>query len=182
MKHLSKPEDISVILPDRIARSILLIRGQKVIIDADLAEFYGVSTRRLNEQIKRNRDRFPADFVFRLSPAEKSEVVAKCDHLSRLKFSRTLPQAFTEHGALMAASVLNSPRAVQVSLLIVRAFVALRRAVVNYREISEKVAQLEKKLANHDKQITLLFRALRDLLSPALPPEKRRIGFRGNRS
>jgi hypothetical protein len=153
-----------------------------VIIDADLAEFYGVSTRRLNEQVKRNRNRFPEDFVFRLSPAEKSEVVAKCDHLSRLKFSRTLPQAFTEHGALMAASVLNSPRAVKVSVLIVRAFVGLRRAMMEYSDLCEKIAQLEQRLASHDKQIALLFRAIRDLLSPALPPEKRRIGFRGNRS
>ena len=97
----------------RIARQILVIRGQKVVIDADLAALYGVPTKRLNEQIKRNPGRFPADFVFQLSRVERDEVVANCDHLQRLKFSPTMPFAFTEHGALMAASVLNTPRAVE---------------------------------------------------------------------
>ena len=88
-----------------------MIRGEKVIIDADLAEFYGVPTKRLNEQVKRNKDRFPEDFMFQLNADEKSEVVAKCDHLAKLKFSKVLPHVFTEHGAIMAASVLNSPQA-----------------------------------------------------------------------
>ena len=92
-----------LMIPDeRIEKTILLIRGQKVIIDADLAELYGVTTKRLNEQVRRNRSRFPEDFIFQLTTEEKSEVVANCDHLSKLKFSKTLPYAFTEHGAIMA--------------------------------------------------------------------------------
>ena len=107
-----KNEAEALVVTARIARQILVIRGQKVMIDADLAALYGVPTKRLNEQVKRNAARFPKDFVFRLSRAERDEVVANCDHLWRLKFSPTMPFAFTEHGALMAASVLNTPRAV----------------------------------------------------------------------
>ena len=110
-----------------IQKRILLIRGQKVIIDADLADAYGVPTRRLNEQVKRNKDRFPEDFMFQLSIEEKAEVIARCDHLEKLKFSKARPFAFTEYGAIMAASVLNSSRAVEVSVFVVRAFVAFRR-------------------------------------------------------
>jgi hypothetical protein len=99
-----------------------VIRGQKVMLDADLADVYGVTTRRLNEQVKRNRKRFPADFMFLLNDRERAEVVANCDHLVRLKFSPVPPYAFTEHGAIMAASVLNSPRAVEMSVYVVRAF------------------------------------------------------------
>ena len=102
-----------VIPVEMIERKILLIRGEKVMLDADLAALYGVTTKRLNEQVKRNRERFPNDFMFQLTEEEKAEVVANCDHLKRLKFSPTLPYAFTEHGAIMLASVLNSPLAVQ---------------------------------------------------------------------
>lgn len=136
-----------------IQQRILLIRGEKVIIDADLAEFYGVPTKRLNEQVKRNKRRFPEDFMFRLTSTEKSEVVAVCDHLSRLRFSKALPCAFTEHGALMAASVLNSAGAVNVSVFIVRAFVGLRRAIAAHKELAQKIGQLERKLADHDEEI-----------------------------
>jgi len=94
--------------------------GQKVILDADLAKLYGVTTKRLNQQVKRNRERFPEDFMFQLTTEEKAEVVANCDHLSRLKFSPASPYAFTEHGAVMAASVLNTPRAIEVSIFVVR--------------------------------------------------------------
>ena len=94
---------------ERVEETILYIKGKRVILDADLAWLYGVTTKRLNEQVRRNRGRFPEDFIFQLSTEEKAEVVANCDHLSNLKFSRTLPYAFTEHGAIMAASVLNTP-------------------------------------------------------------------------
>jgi hypothetical protein len=117
-------EKTSLIPVERIERSIFLIRGQKVMLDADLAELYGVTTKRLNEQVKRNRGRFPADFMFQFAAKEKIEVVANCDHLSKLKFSPVLPNAFTEHGAIMVASVLNTPRAIQTSVLVVRAFVS----------------------------------------------------------
>ncbi|MBI5040456.1 MAG: ORF6N domain-containing protein, partial [Gammaproteobacteria bacterium] len=101
-----------------IASKILSIRGQKVMMDADLAELYGVPTKRLNEQVKRNPRRFPDDFMFQLTEAEKQEVVANCDHLNKLKFSSALPFAFTEHGAIQAANVLNSPQAVEVGVYV----------------------------------------------------------------
>jgi hypothetical protein len=110
-----------------IEQRILLIRGQKVILDADLAFLYGTTTKRLNEQVKRNRNRFPEDFMFRLTKGEKDEVVAICDHLVKLKFSPVLPNAFTEHGAIMVASVLNTGKAIQISVFVVRAFILLLR-------------------------------------------------------
>jgi hypothetical protein len=163
-----------------IERRILLIRGEKVIVDADLATFYGVTTKRLNEQVKRNRDRFPEDFVFQLTIPEKSELVANCDHLSRLRFSRTLPYAFTEHGAIMAASVLNSRRAVEVSLFVVRAFVKLRRVLSEHQALARRLDDLERKLADHDTQILAVVQALKALLGPTPVPKRRRIGFQPN--
>jgi len=147
------------------------------ILPADLAEFYGVPTKRLNEQVKRNRDRFPDDFMFQLSVEEKFEVVANCDHLSKLKYSSMLPYAFTEHGAIMAASVINSPRAVEVSVFIVRAFVKLRRMIGENKELSRRVVQIERHLAEHDEHIIELIKAVKQLLKPDPPPKKRRIGF-----
>jgi hypothetical protein len=167
----------NIIPVGKIEQRILLIRGEKVIVDADLAEFYGVPTKRLNEQVKRNRERFPEDFMFQLTAAEKAGVVANCDHLSQLKFSKALPYAFTEHGTIMAASVLNSPRAVEVSVFIVRAFVRLRRAITEHKELARKIAQLERRLMDHDDQILSLVQAIRQLMSPEPPPKKRRIGF-----
>ncbi len=114
---------------DIIARRILLVRRQKTLLDADLAALYGVSTKRLNQQVKRNLARFPADFRFQLTRSERDEVVADCDHLSKLRFSPSMPYVFTEHGALMAASVLNTARAVEVSIYVVRAFVSLRETI-----------------------------------------------------
>lgn len=167
----------AVIAVGKIEQRILLIRGEKVIIDTDLADFYGVATKRLNEQVKRNKDRFPEDFMFQLTAEEKSEVVANCDHLSKLKFSKSLPYVFTEHGAIMAASVLNTPRAIEVSVFIVRAFVKLRRMISEHKELARKIGQLEKRLADHDQQILALVQAIKQLMSPKLPPKKRRIGF-----
>ena len=165
----------------RIEKRILLIRGEKVIVDADLAEFYGVLTKRLNEQVKRNKDRFPVDFMFQLSAEEKSEVVANCDHLSKLKYSSSLPYVFTEHGAIMAASVLNSARAVEVSVFIVRAFVKLRRMIAENKELSRKIVQIERHLADHDNQIMELVKAIKQLLKPDPLPKKRRIGFHSDK-
>ena len=165
----------------KIEQRILLIRGEKVIIDADLAEFYGVPTKRLNEQVKRNKDRFPDDFMFQLSAEEKSEVVANCDYLSKLKYSRALPYAFTEHGAIMAASVLNSSKAVEVSVYIVRAFVKLRRMIAENKELSRRIVQIEHHLAEHDEQIIDLVKAIKQLLKPDPPPKKRRIGFHADK-
>jgi len=157
-----------------IEARILLVRGHKVLIDADLAELYGVPTKRLNEQVKRNAGRFPEDFCFRLSSAEKEEVVANCDHLARLKFSPALPHAFTEHGAIMAANVLNSSRAVEMSVHVVRAFVRLREMIASHKKLAQRLDELE---ARYDRQFKVVFDAIRELMTPLDPKPKRKIGF-----
>ena len=161
----------------KIQQRILLIRGVKVMVDADLAEAYGVTTRRLNEQVRRNRNRFPDDFMFPLTPEEKTEVVANCDHLEKLKFSKAMPLVFTEHGAIMAASVLNSPKAVEVSVFVVRAFVQLRETIAEHKELARKIAELERRLGDHDEQIVVLVEAIKQLMNAEPPPKIRRIGF-----
>jgi len=143
------------------------------MIDADLAALYGVPTKRLNEQVRRNTKRFPADFTFQLSRAERDEVVANCDHLQRLRFSPTLPYAFTEHGALMAASVLNTARAVEVSLYVVRAFVQLREGLAAHKDLARRLDALE---AKYDRQFKVVFDAIRELMTPP-EPKRRPIGF-----
>jgi hypothetical protein len=160
----------------RIERSILFLRGQRVILDADLANLYGVTTKRLNEQVRRNRGRFPEDFMFRLTADEKAEVVANCDHLSRLRFSPALPYAFTEHGVIMAASVLNTPRAIEASIFVVRAFVKLREMLAAHKELARKLEELEARLGEHDEQIEAIFEAIRQLMVPPEQPRKK-IGF-----
>jgi hypothetical protein len=169
--------DKSIIPAGKIEKHILMIRGEKVIIDADLAEFYSVLTKRLNEQVKRNKNRFPEDFLFQLTADEKSEVVAKCDHLEKLKFSKILPYAFTEHGAIMAASVLKSPQAIEVSIFIVRAFVKLRQAIAEHKELTRKISQIERQLSGHDNQIAAIIQTIKKLIQPTIVPKKRRIGF-----
>jgi hypothetical protein len=161
----------------RIGERILLVRGVRVIVDADLAQLYGVPTKALNQQVRRNWDRFPDDFAFRLTKEEKAELVTKCDHLGNLKHSKALPLAFTEHGALMAANVLKSKRAVEVSVFVVRAFVRLREMIEQNREIARRLRQLESRVAEHDGQILSLVRAIRQLAVPDDVPAKRRIGF-----
>jgi len=159
---------------ERVQKAILHIRGEKVILDADLAALYGISTKRLNEQVKRNRGRFPDDFMFQLTSDEKGEVVANCDHLRRLKFSPRLPYAFTEHGTIMAANVLNSERAVHASVEVVRAFVSLRQMLASNADLSRRLDDLEGK---YDRQFKVVFDAIRQLMSP--PPRKdKQIGFR----
>lgn len=138
--------DKSTAIPTPLAQiesRIQLIRGYKVMIDADLAQLYGVPTKRLNEQVKRNAERFPSDFMFTLTAQEKAEVVANCDHLSKLKFSKTLPFAFTEHGAIQAANVLASPQAIDMGVYVVRAFVRLRDMVATHKELAQRLGELE---------------------------------------
>ena len=161
-----------------IENKILLIRSEKVMLDADLAALYGVTTKRLNEQVKRNRERFPEDFMFQLSEKEKAEVVANCDHLKRLKFSPNLPYAFTEHGAIMLATVLNSPVAVQASIQVVRAFVKLREMLSSNKELAHKLTLLENRIEKHDGEIKAIFNAIRQLMVPAEPQSKKPIGFK----
>ena len=156
---------------------ILNLRGQKVLLDADLAAIYGVPTKRLNEQVKRNAARFPEDFVFQLDSTEKADVVANCDHLSRLRFSKSLPYAFTEHGALMAANVLNSPDAVRMSVHVVRAFIKQRELIAGQAEILKKLAQIDATLLQHDDALRIIWQELQPLLAPPPEPQKPEIGF-----
>ena len=150
----------SLVPMERIERAIFLIRGQKVMLDADLAELYGVLTKVLNQAVKRNKERFPVDFMFQLTKEEKDAVVTNCDHLKRLKFSPTLPHAFTEHGAIMLATILNSPVAVQSSIQVVRAFVRLRQMLASNAELARKLDTLERK---YDAQFKVVFDAIRQL-------------------
>jgi ORF6N domain len=180
--------DAALMLP-RIESRILTLRNQRIIVDADLASLYGVDTKRLNEQVKRNSERFPQDFMFQLNAAEKAEVVANCDHLNKLKFSKVLPFAFTEYGAIQAANVLNSTRAVEMGIFVVRAFVRLKQATAANAELTKRLDELEQsteRLAiSHDTfsrntriQLKQLFDALRELANTS-PPQtpKRPIGF-----
>jgi hypothetical protein len=163
----------SLIPAERIERSILLIRGDKVMLDSDLADLYGIPTKALNQAMKRNKERFPSDFMFQLTKAEKTEVVTNCDHLRKLKFSPALPYAFTEHGAIMLANVLKSKRAIEASIQIVRAFVRLRQILASHVELARKLDALEKK---YDAKFRVVFDAIRQLMKPP-EAERRRIGF-----
>jgi hypothetical protein len=166
----------AIVRAERIESRILLIRGHKVMLDSDLADAYGTTTKALNQAVKRNRKRFPTEFMFQLNRREKDEVVTNCDHLRKLKYSPNLPFAFTEYGAVMLASVLNSPNAVQASIAVVRAFIHLREMLATHRELARKLAQLEKRIEGHDEEITAIFEAIRQLMEP---PDKtsKRIGF-----
>ena len=185
---VTKPASTSgALLLPRIEGRIQMVRGLKVMIDVDLAALYGVPTKRLNEQVKRNRERFPGDFLLQLNAAEKAEVVANCDHLQKLKFSKALPYAFTEHGAIQAANVLASAQAVEMGIYVVRAFVRLRLAASTHADLAKRLAELEMKTESielsHDTfsrntrmQLKQVFDAIRELMTPPDPP-KRPIGF-----
>ncbi len=176
--------NLSVISSVSLERRILTVRGEKVILDGDLAELYGVTTKALNQAVKRNADRFPADFAFLLTDGEKAEVVTNCDHLLRLKFSPVLPRAFTEHGAIMAANVLNSSQAIQMSVFVIRAFVKMRAALNDTRDLAKKLAALEQELKGrldvHEAAIVDVLQRIMTILAPSpTPPEPPRpeIGF-----
>ena len=161
-----------------IATKILEIRGKRVMLDRDLAQLYGVGTKRLNEQVRRNRGRFPEDFMFRLTEDEKEKVVAICDHLKSLKFSYQLPYVFAEQGVAMLSSVLNSERAIKVNIQIMRAFVKLKELLLTHKDLAVKLEALERKYVNHDKKIKAIFDAIKKLLETKVGERKRRIGFR----
>jgi hypothetical protein len=173
----NRMSDKSLLLVEQIEPRILSIRGQRVILDGDLAQLYGTTTKAINQAVKRNSRRFPGDFRFRLTRGEKLEVVTNCDHLGYLKFSRNPPYAFTEHGAIMAASVLNTPRAIDVSVYVVRAFVKVREWLSTHKELAEKLAELERKISSHDMAIQSLVTAIRQLMQPPPTPARSRIGF-----
>jgi hypothetical protein len=165
----------ALIPPERIARSILLIRGHKVMLDEHLADLYQVEVKALNQAVKRNRDRFPADFMFQLTAEEaqalRSQIVtAKPGRGGR----RSPPYAFTEQGVAMLSSVLHSPRAVRVNIEIMRAFVRLREVLASHADLARKLAQLE---AKYDRQFKVVFDAIRQLMASPQPSD-RKIGFR----
>jgi hypothetical protein len=159
-----------------IASRIRTIRGQRVMLDAELAHLYGVSAKRFNEQIRRNRGRFPPDFMFQL---ENQEFASLRSQIATSSWGgrRYLPFAFTEHGAIMAASILNSPRAIEVSVYVVRAFVQMREALVAHKEIGGRLDELERKVGTHDRAIGQILEAIRQLMQPPESPKRRRIGF-----
>lgn len=163
---------------ERIESRILLIRGHKVLLDADLAALYDVATKRLNEQVKRNRERFPEDFVFRLNAAETRTLERSQIATASLKHRdpRFPPYAFTEHGTIMAAMVLNSARATEVSVYVVRAFVHLREFLASHKDLARRLEAHERKLASHDQAIAGLLETIRTLMAPA-EPKRHPIGF-----
>ena len=161
-----------------VAQRILIVRGQRVLLDADLARFYGESTKRLNQQVRRNRERFPEDFMFELTAEEFADLrlqsaTSSAGHGGR----RYAPLAFTEHGAIMASMVLNSERATALSVYVVRAFVELRALLANNKELAAKVHALERKVSVHERSIGQLADAMSELLAAPAPPPKRPIGF-----
>jgi len=167
----------AIVVAKRVDSKIFVLRGQRVILDADLAELYGVQVRHLNQQVKRNAKRFPLAFRFQLSPEElkilrSQNVISSEGHGG----ARYRPYAFTEHGAIMAATVLNSERAIEMSVFVVLAFVRMRRAIAGNRQILTKLAELEHRLEAHDSDIQELVEAIRELMNPA-EPSRTRIGF-----
>ena len=164
-----------------IERAILLARGERVILDANLAALYGVTTKRLNEQVKRNRDRFPEDFMFQLTSEEAASLRSQIATSKAGRGGRRYrPYAFTEHGAIMAANVLNSERAAKVAVYVVRAFVKLRQTLAAHKELSRKLGELERKVEGHDHEIVALVEAIRELMAPLPEPRRKRIGFHWN--
>ena len=179
---LSTRSRTSVTSIEDVSRAIVVLRGRKVLLDAELAALYGVTTKRLNEQVRRNRERFPTDFMFQLTAQEGAALRSQVATLKsgRGQHRKYRPYAFTEHGAIMAASVLNSPRAVEMSVYVVRAFVQLREILASNHELAKRLDQLEariqKKFTAHDDAIRAILSAIRELMNPPAP-ERRGIGF-----
>jgi phage regulator Rha-like protein len=168
-----------IISEEFIMSKILLIRNKKVMIDSDLARLYGVTTKRLNEQVKRNIKRFPSNFMFQLTEIEKAEVVANCDHLKKLKFSSSLPYVFTEHGTMMLGNVLSSDRAIEFSIKIVEAFIKMREFLNNNLSVKLEIEEIKKKLMNHDKNIELVFSYLDEMMEKNdTKVERIKIGYK----
>jgi hypothetical protein len=167
------PKNTALALP--VESRILHLRNHKVILDSDLAELYNVSVKRLNEQVKRNRERFPADFVFRLT-AKEYENLRSQNATSKRGGRRYSPYAFTEHGAIMVATILNSRRAIEMSVFVVRAFVHLRESLATNRKIAGKLNELESRLEKHDTAIQDIIDAIKELMAPDEAPRSK-IGF-----
>lgn len=165
----------SEIIPQEVVESkILFIRVKKVMLDRDLAALYGVETKALNQAVKRNLARFPEDFMFQLSKAERNELVTNCDRFKTLKHSTVAPYAFTEQGVAMLSSVLNSEMAVRVNIAIMRAFVKLREMLTTHKELRQKIEEMEKK---YDHQFKVVFDVIKQLIEPS-QKTKNKIGFK----
>ena len=178
MSATGKNRQDALSAPEGIQDRIFIIRGEKVMLDRDLAVLYGVETKYLNRQVRRNKLRFPEEFVFQLTKTEKQELVTNCHRFESLKHSVALPYAFTEHGVAMLASVLNSRKAIKASIYVIKVFIALRKWVSTQKEISTKLDVLERKVEKHDSEIQSILEAIRRLVAEPEPPPRRRIGFR----
>ncbi len=161
-----------------VENRIFVIRGERVMIDRDLAELYGVETKYLNRQVKRNLKRFPSEFCFRLTKRERKQLVTICHRFEPLKHSSVCPYVFTEHGVAMLASVLNSERAIKMSIIIIKTFVRLSKLMATHKELGYKLTELERKVEAHDQVISSIVEAIRKLLEPPPEPKKPPIGFR----
>ena len=165
-----------IIPVERIARAILVLRGEKVMMDSDLAALYGVATGHLNRAVKRNRSRFPVDFMFELAAEEVANLKCQIGISSWGGRRRARPHAFTEHGIAMLSGVLNSKRAIKVNIAIMRAFVRLRQVIDTNRELAQRFSELEQRVGNHDEEIAAILEAIRQLMTPPEKP-RREIGF-----
>ena len=173
---LSMSDRTMIIQPEQVEQAILLIRGQRVMLDRDLAALYGVTTGNLNKAVQRNLERFPADFMFQLTAEEGEALRFHFGSLKRGQHFKYLPRVFTQEGVAMLSSVLRSPRAVQVNIAIMRVFVRLRETLALHKELAHKLAELEHRIEGHDASIHSLFEAIRELASPPAKP-RREIGF-----
>jgi len=160
-----------------IEEKIFLIREQKVMIDSDLADLYGVTTRNLKRQVRRNLKRFPQEFMFKLTKEEWDELVPIWHQFKSMKHSYIMPFAFTEHGVAMLSSVLKSEKAIKISIIIIKTFVKLRQALATHKDLAHKLNELESKVEKHDEDISAILEAIRRLITPPPEPPKRRIGF-----
>jgi len=165
-----------IIPVERIARAILVLRGEKVMLDSDFAALYGVATGHLNRAVKRNRSRFPADFMFELTAEEVANLKCQIGISSWGGRRRARPHAFTEHGIAMLSGVLNSERAIKVNIAIMRAFVRLRQMIDTNRELAQRFSELEQRVGKHDEEIAAILEAIRQLMTPPEKP-RREIGF-----
>ncbi len=175
---MTKTQRDALVRVEHITQTILLLRGQRVILDAELAALYDVTTKALNQAVKRNAERFPDDFLFRLS-RDETEALNRSQSVTgsqKHRNPRFPPFAFTEHGAIMTATILNSPRAVEMSVYVVRAFVQLRELLASSAELARRLDELEGKLEHHDEAITAILSAIRELMNPPAP-KRRGIGF-----
>lgn len=177
-----KSSDIVLVPQEVIESKILFFRGKKIMLDSELAVLYGVETKQLTRQVRRNIDRFPDDFMFQLSKDEYRELL-RCQFgtLKRGQYSKYLPYAFTEHGILMLSSVLNSKKAIQVNIQIMRTFTKLREMVFSYKELQKKIEAMERQHAKHNEHFQIVFKAIKEMLNP--PVKKTgKIGFKSNKA